>query len=257
MREVTGGFPAYSTFFNADFTTTQGAEVNFDLRRTNNLSVNANYTLSFAQGTGSDANSTGTVAWRGDYFPQFINPSDFDQRHTANVSLDYRFGSGEGPMIGGVRALENFGVNVIGQFGSGRRYTRLKPNTSFSVGDSFTEEVDGTINGAQLPATTRLDLRVDRAFNLGFSDSRVRAYVSVINLLDTQNVLAVYRSTGLVNEDGFANTVNGRTALDTPGRLFSYQSYIGGPVNVGGQQTSGGAFYGSPRQIRLGLLFDF
>ncbi|OZC03810.1 TonB-dependent receptor domain-containing protein [Rubricoccus marinus] len=258
VRQVTGGFPAYSTYFNADFTTTQGAELNFDLRRTNNLSINANYTLSFAQGTGSDANSTGTAAWRGDYFPQFISPSDFDQRHTANVSLDYRFGAGEGPMLGGVRALENFGVNLIGQFGSGLRYTRLQRNTRFNVGDSFTENVDGTINGAELPATTRLDLRVDRAFNLGFSDSRVRAYVSVINLLDTKNVLAVYRSTGLPNEDGFVNTAAGRSQLDTPGRLFNYQAYTGGPVNVGGQQSSGaGRFYGSPRQIRLGLLFDF
>ena len=37
VRNVEGGFPAYSTYFNADFTTTQGAEVNFDLRRTSNL----------------------------------------------------------------------------------------------------------------------------------------------------------------------------------------------------------------------------
>ena len=161
-------------------------------------------------------------------------------------------------MFGGVRALENFGVNVIGQFGSGRRYTRLQPNTSYSISDSFTENVAGTINGAELPGTARIDLRVDRAFNLGFSDSKVRAYLSVINLLDTQNVLAVYRSTGLPNEDGFASTVRGQQQLNTEGRLFNYQSYIGGPVNVGGSQSSsGGLFYGSPRQIRLGVLFDF
>jgi len=257
-RTLTGGFPAYGTYLNSDFTTTQGAEVNFDLRRTNNLSINANYTLSFAQGTGSDAGATATIVWRGNYFPQFISPADFDQRHTANVTLDYRFGAGEGPMIGGVRAFENFGVNVVGQFGSGLHYTRLQPNTRFSVNDSFTEDVNGTINGATLPATSRIDLRIDRAFNLGFSDSQLRAYLSVINLLDTQNVLAVYRGTGLPNEDGFASTVNGQSQLSTDGRLFNYQAYMGGPVNVGGNQSSGaGRFYGSPRQIRLGFLFDF
>ncbi len=257
-RNLTGGLPAYGTFLNQDFTTTQGAEVNFDLRRTNNLQVNANYTLSFAQGTGSDASSTGTVAWRGNYFPQFISPSDFDQRHTANVTLDYRLGAGDGPMIGGIRPFENFGINLIGQFGSGQRYTRLLPNTQFNVTDSFTPNVSGTVNGAQLPATTRLDLRVDRQFNLGFSDSHLRAYVQVQNLLDTQNRLAVYRATGQADEDGFANTSNGISLLDTPGNLFNYQAFTGGPVNIGGSQSSGaGFFYSAPRQIRLGFLFDF
>lgn len=257
-RSLTGGFPAYGTYLNADFTTTQGAEVNFDLRRFRNLAINANYTLSYAQGTGSDAGATANIVWRGDYFPQFISPANFDQRHTANITLDYRLGAGEGPMVGGVRPLENFGVNVVGQFGSGQRYTRLAPNGGFAVFDSFTENVDGTINGATLPATSRIDLRVDRAFNLGFSDSQLRAYLSVINLLDTENILAVYRGTGLPNEDGYASTTAGQSQLNTPGRLFNYQAYAGGPINVGGNQSSGaGLFYGAPRQVRLGVLLDF
>ncbi|HEX8299163.1 MAG TPA: TonB-dependent receptor, partial [Rubricoccaceae bacterium] len=257
-RNLFGGLPAYSTFLNEDFTTTQGGEVNFDLRRTNNLQLSANYTLSFAQGTGSDASSTGTAAWRGNYFPQFINPSDFDQRHTANVTLDYRLAGGEGPMIGGIRPFENFGVNLIGQFGSGQRYTRLQTNPGFNVGDSFTSDVSGTVNGSTLPATTRLDLRVDRSFNLGFSDSRLRAYLQVQNLLDTQNRLAVYRATGQSDEDGFAGTGAGQALLNTPGLLFNYQAFTGGPVNTGGSQSSGsGFFYSAPRQVRLGFLFDF
>ena len=258
VRTVTGGFPAYSTFFNADFTTTQGAEINFDLRRTNNLQVNANYTLSFAQGTGSDASSTGTVAWRGNYFPQFISPSDFDQRHTANVTLDYRLGKGDGPLVGNIRPLENFGINLIGQFGSGQRYTRLESDGITFVGDSFTPNVSGTLNGSTLPASTRFDLRVDRAFNLGFQDSRLRAYVQIQNLLDTQNRLAVYRATGQTSEDGFVDTSAGQNLLNTPGKVFNYQQFTGGPLNVGGQQSSNaGFFYSAPRQVRLGFLFDF
>lgn len=257
-RSLIGGLPAYGTFLNADFTTTQGAEVNFDLRRTRNLQLNANYTLSFAQGTGSDAGATANIVWRGDYFPQFINPSDFDQRHTANLTIDYRLSEGDGPLIGGVRLLENFGVNIVGQFGSGQRYTRLQTNTGFDVNQSFTPNVSGTINGSTLPATTRIDLRIDRAFNLGFSDSRLRAYVQVQNLLDTRNRLAVYRATGQSDDDGFANTSAGQQSLNTDGRLFNYQAFTGGPVNIGGNQSSGsGFFYSAPRQVRLGFLFDF
>ncbi len=257
-RTLTGAFPTYGSYLNADFTTTQGAELNFDLRRTNNLALTANYTLSFAQGTGSDANATSTITWRGTYFPQFISPADFDQRHTLNVTADYRFGSGEGPMIGGMRLLENFGVNVIGQFGSGQHYTGLLPNTGFGVFDSFTTDANGRINSGQLPATSRVDMRLDRSFNLGFQESTLQAYLLVQNLLDTRNVLAVYRGTGLADQDGYASTVGGQSQLNTPGRLFNYQSYIGGPINVGGQQSSGAPlFYSQPRQIRLGLLLSF
>ena len=260
-RPLDGSFPRYGTFLNQDFTTTQGAELTFDLRRTNNLALTANYTLQYAQGTSSDANAVTNIIWRagpGDPFPTFISPATFDQRHTANVTLDYRLGKGEGPLLGGIHAFENFGVNVIGQFGSGQRYTRLQPNTGFATGESFTTEALGSINSATLPATSRIDLRVDRAFNLGFSDSRFRAYVQVNNLLDTRNVLAVYRSTGQSDNDGYLQTGGGLTQVNTPGRLFNYQAYAFGPLNVGGNQSSSnGLFYSSPRQIRLGLLFDF
>ena len=260
-RNLFGGLPEYSTYVNTDFTTSKGVEVGFDLRRTNNLSINANYTLAFASGTGSDATSTGTAAWRGNFFPNAIHSSDFDQRHTANLSLDYRFGADEGPMLGGARILENFGVNVLASFGSGQRYTPLV-RPEFDINASFTSDTRGYINSATLPATSRIDLRIDRGFDLGFQSARLKAYLWVQNLFDTENVLAVYRATGLPDEDGFLESPFGQpslnNALDPAGYGFNYDAYTGGPVNVGGSQSSGGGFfYGPPRRIRLGLLLDF
>ncbi len=260
-RNLNGGFPVYGTYLNRDFTTNKGVEVGFDLRRINNLAVNANYTLSFAEGTGSDAGATANIVWRGNFFPDFISPADFDQRHTANVSVDYRFGSGEGPMVSGMHLLENFGVNILGVFASGQHFTALE-GSDFSIFDTFTNNTSGSINSSTLPATTRIDLKVDRSFNLGFGDSRLKAYVWVQNLLDTQNTLAVYRGTGLPDEDGYLSTTGGQTFLnsaqDPAGRFFNYSTYTSGPVNVGGNQSSGGgSFYSLPRRIRLGLLLDF
>lgn len=260
-RPVTGGAPDYGTYLNADFTTTRGAEFAFELRRTANLALSANYTLSFAQGTGSDAGATANIVWRGQFFPDFISPADFDQRHTLNATVDYRFAEDEGPMVGGVRLLENFGINLLGQFGSGQRYTGLQ-SADFSIFDSFTSDIDGGINEVTLPATTRLDLRLDRSFNLGFAGANLKAYLWVQNLLDTENIVAVYRATGVADTDGYLDTVEGQSFIsarpDPEGAAFNYNTYARGPVNIGGNQSSAGAnFYSLPRRIRLGLLLDF
>ena len=262
LRNADGGLTTYSFYTNRDFSTSQGAELGFELRRTNNLAINANYTLSFAKATGSDANTLGTIAWRGDTFPNFVSPADFDQRHTANLTVDYRFGRGEGPMFGSVRPFENFGINVIGQFGSGQRYTALENCGDFDVNNSFTCNTVGSINSSVLPANYNLDLKLDRRFNLGFTDgSTMQLYLLVLNVLDTENVYAVYRETGQADNQGFFNGALGAQRLanfqNPESALFNYQAYTAGPVNVGGSQSSGGAFYGPPRRVRLGALFTF
>ncbi len=261
LRNADGAYTPYSFYTNRDFSTSQGAEIAFELRRTNNLSLNANYTLSFAKATGSDASTLGVIAWRGDTFPNFISPADFDQRHTVNVTADYRFGAGEGPVFGGVRPFENFGVNVIGQFGSGQRYTPLINCGQFNVSSSFTCDTTGDINSATLPANYSFDLKLDRRFDLGFSDSKMQLYLLVLNVLDTKNVYAVYRETGQVDNQGYFNGALGAQRLSAfpnpDATRFNYQAYSAGPVNNGGSQSSNGSFYGSPRRIRLGALFTF
>ena len=259
-RTLLGGFPAYGSYLNQDFTTSKGMEVGFDLRRINNLAMSANYTLSFAQGTGSDAAATANIVWRGNFFPDTISPADFDQRHTMNVSLDYRFGQGEGPIVGGTHLLENFGINILGRLSSGQHYTPLEA-AGHSVNESFTEDTAGSINSGSLPGTSNLDLRVDRSFNL-FGQTTAKLYFWAQNLLDTRNVLAVYRATGLSDQDGFLASPEGQSFVnsspDADGTAFNYANYVAGPVNNGGNQSSGGGlFYGGPRRLRVGLLLDF
>ncbi|MDX1408794.1 MAG: hypothetical protein R3330_11690, partial [Saprospiraceae bacterium] len=155
---------------------------------------------------------------------------------------------------------ENFGINVLGQFGSGKRYTPLE-SADFQVLESFTSEAVGSINSGTLPSTSRIDLKVDRSFNLA-GRANAKLYLWVQNLLDTENPLAVYRVTGLPDEDGYLLTPGGQQYLaggiDPAGREFHYTTYVSGPVNNGGNQSSAGAFfYGLPRRVRLGLLLDF
>ena len=59
----------------------------------------------------------------------------------------------------------NFGVNVIGNFGSGLPYTaQLGPHP---IWDSFIQGPEGEINGQLMPASTLVNLRIDRRFSLG------------------------------------------------------------------------------------------
>ncbi|MCK7461738.1 MAG: hypothetical protein MZU84_06595 [Sphingobacterium sp.] len=68
----------------------------YDLRRTGNARVRFNYTLQFADGTGSDRQRSSQAIIRSDQ-PNLrtLNPLNFDRRHQFNISFDYRLASGK------------------------------------------------------------------------------------------------------------------------------------------------------------------
>jgi outer membrane receptor protein involved in Fe transport len=261
-RTLNASFPApgYYGHFNVDFTTTRGATFEFDLRRTRGIAINANYTLSFAQGTGSDAATAATIAWRGTYFPDFISPAGFDRRHSVNASVDYRLGAGEGPMVGGTHILENFGVNVLAVIQSGRPYTQLQTPVVTPIFNQTNNFVEGSINGARYPWSNRIDLRVDRRFQLGGSAS-LTAFVWVQNLLDERNVFGLFRGTGLPTDDGFLTGGGADNAIsaatDPDSYTFHYDYYTDNPNGVGQASFSGTSAFGLPRRTRVGVRVNF
>jgi len=246
LDDLRESFPqGYSTYSNKDFGTVKGFEFDFDLRRTNNVAAKVNYTMSFAQGTGSASGTTSTIVWIDETPPNFISPLDFDQRHTFNVSMDYRLGKGEGPSVGGTKLFENFGVNVLATASSGQPYTpQVEP---FSQIDSKAPVPSGGINSARMPWKNRIDVRFDRKFSVG-SRSTLSAFVWVQNLLDSQNTNGVYRATGLPDDDGYLATAGG-------------QQFLGSSVPVAEtlyrhRNRSLGNF-GIPRMTRIGVRLDF
>lgn len=249
LRALKNVYPGnYSTYGNVDFGTVKGVEFEFDLRRTNNVALNANYTLSFAEGTGSDATTTSDIFWLREanpIVPTFLSALDFDRRHTFNLSLDYRLGKGEGPSIGGARLLENFGVNILGSFKSGQPYSAVLAPFARHQRVRLTG-LKGEINGQRLPASTLINLRVDRNFELSQRAS-LTAFLWVENLLDSDNVVDVYRATGLANDDGYLATQEGRQLypVGSPDELY-YRLRINDPFN-----------YGIPRTTRLGVRLNF
>ena len=249
-------FPGnYQTYHNVDFGTVKGVEFEFDLRRTNNVALNANYTLSFAEGTGSDAATTAQIVWRMEeapFYPRFISPLDFDQRHRANISLDYRLGENEGPQLFGGYPLSNFGFNVVGTFGSGLPFTKRRNESP--IYDSMNGFLLGEINGESMPFSSLVNLRVDRRFSLGGSNLVV--YLWVQNLFNQDNVTNVYTQTGLADDDAYLTNSQGKDYVaglaessgPTVAQSFEdhYRAKLRNPFN-----------YGVPRTTRLGVRLDF
>lgn len=245
LRDNNQTFPVgYTTYKNVDFGYVKGIEARYDMRRTNGLALNVNYTLSYAEGTGSDASTLATIAWLSGFYPNFVSRLDFDQRHKLNALADYRFGN-DAPNF-----LQGVGLNLIYSFGTGFPYTgRLKADY-FGSTSSRTVQPESAINNRELPATQRFDLRVDKDFKV--NGNRLTAYVMVNNLLNTRNIRFVHPFTALPDEDGYLSDPRGL------GQISNYQN----SGNYAWEQQYRNAIngrdnYGVPRQIRLGIRFNF
>jgi hypothetical protein len=89
-RKMLYAFPAtYTTYDNIDFVSTKGLNVVYDMRRTGNFKANLNYTLQFAEGTGSDDGSQRFLVDADVANYRTIFPVSFDARHQLNAH--YRF----------------------------------------------------------------------------------------------------------------------------------------------------------------------
>ena len=242
----------YETSDNQDFGTVKGFTFQYDLRRTNNITATVNYTLQFADGTGSDANSSRGASARGSIRTLF--PLNFDERHRIVSTIDYRYGSGKrynGPQMFGKDVFANAGLNFQAIAVSGRPYSAT----------SLTERFGGTgttgqLNGARLPWNFTLNLRIDKSFNLSKPDAARRlglnVYLRVQNLLDKRNVRRVYTASGSASDDGFLASSRGQEDLNgipdeqVEAFLSSYQ-----------WRMLNSDFFSLPRRIFLGAEFTF
>jgi len=235
------GFVAY---LNNDFSISRGLDFYLSMRRMNRLALDISYTLSYATGTGSNPNSKLNLANTGAENPQFVYYLDYDQRHTGNVSLDYRFGKTDVPQGFAGKILQNMGLNVLFSFNSGRPYT------STAVSTTATGAGDGTIifsakNDLYKDWNYRMDMKLDKGFNV--FNSFWNVYIYAINVLNTKTVNAIYTGTGKPDDNGFLTTETGASRNQTDP---VFRQYWPERVNL---LTN----YGPPRQIRLGLSINF
>ncbi len=260
------GYPVeqYTTLGNVDFGNVKGFELSYDLRRTGNVRAMLNYTLQFADGTGSDAFGASNQVNTGQGNIRSIRPLSFDSRHGINLTLDYRYGNGRsynGPVIGKVKLLAGAGANVIFRANSGTPFTRQEVPTPDGVqfGRNSRPVLEGQINGSRKPWNLKMDLNVDKDFNLNFGSKEgkkkdgstvINVYLQVQNVLNQMNTLGVFAATGSGENDGYLLSAEGaddaanRASTDSFSLLYNY--FMQNPNN-----------FNYPRRIRLGASINF
>jgi len=241
----------YTTYGNIDFSTVKGMILSYDLRRTKNIWIKASYTLQFADGTGSSSTSSAALVANGQPNLRTLFPLESDRRHALQTIIDFRFAGNKdynGPITtkeSGKQILwfENTGVNFIVGTGSGTPYSKI---------DKPQGVLKGTINGSRIPWSFKIDAKIDKDIivKFGKKETFFNVYVLVLNVLNTQNIINVYRYTGNADDDGylaaseFQAQINSQ--LNVPAYKDQYSVSVNSPYN-----------YSLPRRIRLGVSFNF
>ncbi|MCE2786747.1 MAG: carboxypeptidase regulatory-like domain-containing protein [Bacteroidota bacterium] len=250
----------YTTFGNLDFSTVKSIRLEYELRDLGNINISANYMLQFAEGTGSNSQSSAALVQVGLPTLRTIFPLNFDTRHTLKGVFDYHYKSGKeynGPVVGGKKIFENAGFNVIFNATSGRPYTQTTiPVPEVQSGVVARTQVKSTINGANLPSQFYTDINIDKNFEIrseGIDKNRVyrlRVFLWVQNIFNNVNVLGVYRYTGSAYDDGFITSTQAdaqlRAATNAQSLVDLYNVRMVNPAN-----------FALPRLTRLGLALYF
>ena len=221
---------------NLDLGNIRGVSLAFEFRRIAFFSGRINYTLQTANGSGSGENSAFQTSWLGFETSRIIAPLNFDQRHNIVAFLDFRNGPNEGG------ALRDAGVNFLFRAGSGFPYT---PETQHRIIiDGVPGEVPtGRRNSQYMSWTFRTDMKINKVFR--FTDNlNLDVYIWVLNLLNTNNVTNVHTQSGSATSDGFLGSPGGSQLSST-----TRQQYTG--------RLQNGFWFDTPRQVRLGVLFNF
>ncbi|MFN0151322.1 MAG: TonB-dependent receptor domain-containing protein [bacterium] len=235
----------FASYRNIDYGTAKGIDLHLALERTKRLSGALNYSIGFAEGTGSISNTNRIIAWTGAVTPKQTAPLAFDQRHRLSVVSDYRLSHGEGPTFLGRKPLSKAGLAAVFVAASGLPYTPTEVYNEVTL-QSVNGTPSGPINSARAPWTYQLDLKVDRDFDVGYTN--LNAFVWVVNVLDRKNPSTVYSSSGLPDETGWLSTPEGQAWLESNGEgaRERYELAQNDPRN-----------YLTPRLVRFGLRTSF
>ncbi len=210
----------YGLYSNKDYGNAKGFELKFDYI-TGPFSIYLNYTLQYTRGNADNPTSTYSRAGSSlDPIPYLV-PLSWDQRHTGNVSLNYR--------------KKNYGVTLTGYFNSGLPYTFSPVSISPLAKQTLYP------NNSTRPTNFSFDLTSHYDISLG-ERNKLRLFFIVYNLLDKKNELSVNSSTG-----------RAYTAVIYPVNIATFRSNYNDIYD----SVENPYMFSRPREIKIGVGFVF
>jgi len=169
---------AYTAIINLDYGNSRGIEVSLNKRFSNHYTLRANYVYSRTEGNADDwethADEMYTASVTGLVPPKSTNTLPWDQPHTLSFVLDIRY-------------PDNWGVNFIGNLGSGMPYTPIDARGKYL----------GKKNSGRKPWTGTVDMRISK--DLHFTGLKYRLWADVRNLMNKTNIYNVFGNSGKEN----------------------------------------------------------
>ena len=165
----------YTQIVNLDYANSRGIEFALRKRLSNHYAFQVNYTYSRAEG---NADNWATHFWEaytasvtGYIPPKRTTTLAWDQPHTLSFIFNVVY--------------DTWGLNFIGNFGSGLPYTPTDARGTYLTGE---------INSGRQPWTGNIDVRAYKTFKLGFLNATL--WADITNLLNKKNVLNVFDDSG-------------------------------------------------------------
>ena len=221
---VRGTSARYGKFVNSDFGFVRGIILRLNQRVMDNLSVNLDYTYQVAKGNASDPASVYNAAAAKQEREQQIVSLDWDQLHTANVSMTYD------------DRANNWGMSIISSMGSGLPYTPQQ--TTQQTGVILPTTIQ--LNSQAKPTTWDVDVTAYKSFDLGEADLQI--FTKIDNLFDRQNEYGVFGDTG--------------RATYSLQRNVDEASFQGNTAFLDRWYTRPN-FYAEPRRVTMGIQYRF
>ncbi len=210
----------YGLYTNKDYGNARGLEVKWNYAY-KGFYTELNYTLAYTKGNADDPLQTFTRAGSSMDPIKRLIPMAWDQRHTLNIITGYNY--------------RNAGFTLIGYYNSGVPYT-FQP-----LQESRLYNVNLYENNDYQPGGYSVDFTGYYKFAL-FGKYNARLTLTIYNLLDRLNAVWVYNDTG----QPYTTVVREGVLLSHHSDFNDYYDRIKNP-----------SAYSAPRQIKVGLGFDF
>ncbi len=230
-RRVTLPSGNFVSNFSGDYGDARGFEVNLRTLFSRHVTFDFNYSFSRAvQGRATpgrvdiDTTGTPTFFYDDEASQRLATERTFSRPHIFRANLFLKYPEGGGRAID--RALGGTSFSVLGRYVSGRSFTYLEP-----------DDPPDRVDNQRLPASSQIDLRIERQFTVG--THALAVYSNVTNLFNTRNLRSFGNYLG-ANEAAVVDYVENETVT---------RDFIGYDISA--------VTYFPPRRIVFGVRYDF